>query len=377
MASYIEVIRNSFAYFPLVAFVFSIPYIIQNYHEYGSIISIRVLIVYSFILYLMTAYFLVILPLPSFEEVAAMTSQRLQLLPFNFVLDIIDEAQKTHVAIYRNKALLQVVFNVLMTVPFGVYLRYYFEFDFKKTLKYSFLLSLFFELTQLSALYFIYPRPYRLADVDDLMANTLGGVLGYYLAIIPIKILPSRKQIDTEAMKLGRTISPLRRMVAFGIDVLIIAVFDTLSSFLFSRVREYPLYFLAFSFVAYFLVLPVITDGFTIGSKYIKIRIVSSIRKRDMDNDLPNKELISRFQIFIRYGLVAFYLLEVPVLMVNFMNYLKDVVDIEYRFIIYIMVIGLYLSVIVVDFMMVMFSRRSISERISRTKTISIVRKVD
>lgn len=377
MASYIEVIRNSFAYFPLVAFVFSIPYIIHNYHEYGSIISIRVLIVYSFILYLMTAYFLVIMPLPSFEEVAAMTSQRLQLLPFNFVLDIIDEAQKTHVAIYRNKALLQVVFNVLMTVPFGVYLHYYFEFDFKKTLKYSFLLSLFFELTQLSALYFIYPRPYRLADVDDLMANTLGGVLGYYLALIPIKFLPSRKQIDTDAMKLGRTVSPLRRLVAFWIDALIIVVFDTVCAILFGRVREYPLYFMAFSFVTYFLVLPAITDGFTIGAKYIKIRIVSSIRKRDMDNDLPNKELISRFQIFIRYGLIAFYLLEVPALLVHFMNYLKDVVDAEYRFIIYILVIGTYLSVTVVDFLMVMFSRRSISERISRTKTISIVRKVE
>ena len=31
-----------------------------------------------------------------------------------------------------------------------------------------------FELTQLSGLYFIYPRSYRLADVNDLINNTVG-----------------------------------------------------------------------------------------------------------------------------------------------------------------------------------------------------------
>lgn len=42
-------------------------------------------------------------------------------------------------------------------------------------------LSLVFELTQLSGLFGLYPRPYRLADVDDLMTNTLGGMVGYWL----------------------------------------------------------------------------------------------------------------------------------------------------------------------------------------------------
>lgn len=42
----------------MAAFVFTIPYILVNYHKYGSLLSIRILIVYSFILYLICVYFL-------------------------------------------------------------------------------------------------------------------------------------------------------------------------------------------------------------------------------------------------------------------------------------------------------------------------------
>ncbi|MCG5648116.1 VanZ family protein, partial [Oliverpabstia sp. DFI.9.49] len=42
-----------------------------------------------------------------------------------------------------------------------------------KTFILSFLLTLSFELIQRSALFGLYPRPYRLFDVDDLMINTL------------------------------------------------------------------------------------------------------------------------------------------------------------------------------------------------------------
>ena len=60
-----------------------------------------------------------------------------------------------------------------------MFLRYYKHFSVKKVLKYSLLLSAFFEFTQLTRLYGIYPKPYRLCDIDDLLLNTLGGVVGY------------------------------------------------------------------------------------------------------------------------------------------------------------------------------------------------------
>lgn len=69
----------------------------------------------------------------------------------------------------------------------------------------TFCLSLFFELTQLTGLYFIYPRSYRLFDVNDLLHNTLGGVFGYLMTPIFTFLLPTRAEIDEILTKKGLT----------------------------------------------------------------------------------------------------------------------------------------------------------------------------
>ena len=191
MGSYVHIILTAVIAFPFIAFLFTFPYIIYNYRKYGSVLSFRILVVYSFILYLLCVYFLVILPLPSIHEVAQMTGPRVQPVPFMFIRDIFKESSfrlgdpSTWLSLVKNAAFFQVFYNFLMVMPFGIYLRYYFRCSFKRTLLFSFLLSLFFELTQLSGLYFIYPRGYRLFDVDDLMSNTLGGAAGYLCAPAP------------------------------------------------------------------------------------------------------------------------------------------------------------------------------------------------
>ena len=91
MSEYLEIIKTSFIFFPVIAFIFTIPYILIQYHKYGSIYYLRVIIVYSFILYLLTAYFLVVLPLPSIETVSKLTTPTTQLIPFKFVQDFINE----------------------------------------------------------------------------------------------------------------------------------------------------------------------------------------------------------------------------------------------------------------------------------------------
>ena len=76
-------------------------------------------------------------------------------------------------------------------------------------MKYTFLLSLFFELTQLTGLNFIYPRQYRLFDVDDLMINMLGGILGYFIMNKLKVLLPSREEInDSVKVSVLRKIHP-------------------------------------------------------------------------------------------------------------------------------------------------------------------------
>lgn len=55
MNAYLDVIMNALLVFPLMAVIFTLPYIIYNYRKYGSVFSMRILIVYSFVLYLLCA----------------------------------------------------------------------------------------------------------------------------------------------------------------------------------------------------------------------------------------------------------------------------------------------------------------------------------
>ena len=280
MGDYPVVILQAFILFPIVAFLFTLPYVVFNYHKYGSVLSLRIIIVYSFILYLMCIYFLVILPLPSIAEVSAMTGARMQLIPFKFVGDILRRAHivlsrpRTYTGIF-NQAFFQFLFNVIMTVPFGIYLRYYFKCRFLKTLVLSFCLSLFFELTQLSGLYFIYPRSYRLFDVDDLLANTLGGILGYGLISPFLKILPSRERIDQVSFHRGRQVSLTRRLVSSMFDLMIIIFFSGVMSVLLKIFSLDIPHFGALVLFLYFALVPMAFKGRTFGKFITKTRIAS------------------------------------------------------------------------------------------------------
>ncbi|WP_346699080.1 VanZ family protein [Catenibacillus scindens] len=306
MGDYPAVIMQAVILFPFAAFLFTLPYILYNYHKYGSVLSIRIGIVYSFILYLMCVFFLVILPLPSRAEVLAMTGPRAQPIPFKFVADIIRQAHidlsdpGTYTSIF-NKALFQFLFNVIMTMPFGIYLRYYFQCSFKKTALLSFGLSLLFELTQLSGLYFIYPRSYRLFDVDDLIANTAGGMLGYAASFPFIKILPSRNQIDQISFHRGREVSFSRRLISFMCDIPVLGLLSGIIAGICHVLHwdiPYPPVLAAFIYYAF---VPMTFRGKTFGKYVTRTRIIPYRKKR-----------ASWYQYLLRPGIFLIIMVVLP-----------------------------------------------------------------
>ena len=296
---YLESIKAAVIIFPIIAFLFTIPFILHQYHKYGSINKFRVLIIYSFILYLITMYFLVILPLPSREEVANMTSRTIQLIPFSFIGDIARETNfnildpSTYISTLSHPSVYTMLFNVVMTIPFGMYLRYYFKNNLKKTILFSFLFSLFLELTQLTGLYFIYPHPYRLFDVDDLIINTLGGIIGYFVMGIFMRFLPSRDNIDFSSLEEGKRVSGLRRITRFCLDLLLWLIFTGVLYIIFD-----VNYVILISLIIYYVVIPTIYHGKTLGSNFLKMRL-----------DFPNMRLL---RLFLRLLLVILYYLVIP-----------------------------------------------------------------
>ena len=369
MGGYIEALEQAAILFPILAVLFTIPYIAWNYHKYGSVLSLRILIVYSFILYMLCAYCLVILPLPTGEAAANLSGHQAQLVPFTFLGDIARESDavlsqpRTWLTVFNSNAFLTTLFNLFLTMPFGMYLRYYFRCAWKKTLLLSFLLSLFFELTQLTGLYFIYPGSYRLFDVDDLIINTAGSMAGFALARAALKFLPSREELDRESFVRGRRVSLLRRIVAFIYDevayaILFIVVFLIWTA----NFGTMSVWVYALIWLAYFALCPIILRGQTIGHRLTRLRIVSSSGER-----------AHWYQYALRYALLLAVLVIVPVLVNVAVSNLAAAGTLSElaSLVAYGLVDGGYLFMLLFEAVRMAMRKLLFYERISRTKLVS------
>lgn len=366
MGNYIEPIRFAFLAFPIIALIFTLPYIFHQYHKFGSILFFRVAIVYSFILYLTCIYFLVILPLPSIETVKNLTTDYVQLTPFLFVKDFFLKSSfilinpSTYLEAIKEPYFYQVFYNILITIPFGMYLRYYFNCSFKKTLLWSFLLTLFFEGTQLSGLYGIYPRPYRLFDVDDLFLNTLGGMIGYAITPLFSRFLPNRSKLDQLSYQKGEHISTLRRGIAVWIDLFLVIFINIILVMIGikSTLIQYAL-----SIIFIFIIVPTVRGGYTFGKKWMNIKLVT------LEGEKPNW-----YQYWIRYGILYLFILPSPVYFL-FLIELFDVFSGQ-RIVLWVILMVIFL------FALICFSHACISlftkklfwyERLSATKNQSTI----
>ena len=295
---YINSIKIAMLVFPILAFFITLPYMIINYRKYGSINKLRTLILYSFVLYLLTMYFLVILPLPDPDTVHTTYTQMLNLVPLSFVFDFLKESPfeiskpATWVLSIKDPTFYVPAFNVLMLIPFGMYLRYYFKCSFKKTLLLTALLSLFFELTQLSGLYFLYPGPYRLADIDDIIQNTTGGCIGYALGALAVWLLPSRDKIDEESFEAGSQVSQIRVGLSLLIDTFIVAIPYTLSN----TTLPFSLFI-----TLYFAVVPLF-NGKTLGSALLRFKL--SYEKQRISRTMLRGLFITSYFYLIPDGLL-------------------------------------------------------------------------
>lgn len=74
---------------------------------------------------------------------------------------------------------LQVFFNVLLFLPLGFLVAYRVRRPLWVAAAAGLLGSLFIEVTQGTAAYGLYPCPYRTAEVDDLILNTCGAMVGW------------------------------------------------------------------------------------------------------------------------------------------------------------------------------------------------------
>ncbi len=281
---YFQPILTACLLFPFAAGVFTLPFTIVNYRKFGGIAIMRVFIVYSFILYSMCAFLLTVLPLPSREAVAAMPVHSIGWVPFR---DLAEGLEKSGVlaspfsgaawlSFLRSPQFFQALANIIMQIPLGIYLRYYFRCNWKKTLLIGFCVSLFYELTQLSGLFFIYPKAYRYTEMDDLIFNTLGAMIGFFITPLLCRFLPTRDEIDSISYRKGERLTLIRRFIAAMLDAFIcVLILPPLLYLLSAVLSGFGLFSVTLCFLfVYFTLLPWLCRGSTLGQLLLRLRIV-------------------------------------------------------------------------------------------------------
>lgn len=231
MSGYARIVLAGAVTFPAAALVLLVPYMIFEYRCYGSIPAWKSFVVFSLLLYALCAYYLVILPLPESRTALVAYAATPKLEAFTFVGDFAQAAEACGLSpadpcswrrFLSMPAVYMTLFNVLLTFPMGFYVRYLFGARWWQATLAGFLTSLFFELTQLSGLYGIYAHPYRLFDVDDLIVNTTGALVGYVCTLPVCRLLPSIDDVNARARERGRSYpSVTRRALALAIDLVL------------------------------------------------------------------------------------------------------------------------------------------------------------
>lgn len=301
MRYYRTAISNGIFLLPLIVLLPLIPYYIRN-RKRGVANPLRLLSFCSLILYLLISWYFVVLPLPSEQWLATIKPARANWLPFSYFRELSEETgfdimeRSTYFSAIGSSFALQYWFNILLMVPLGFFVRYLFKLNVKRTALLCFLTTLMFEITQLTGVFFLFSKPYRSFDVDDLLCNFAGGMLGYWLMG---KLAPLVEKIETKAAaayRNGTYISLLRRLSAFFIDITIVWGLSGLLRMISGSdplVRSmYTMANFVIKLFAYTLVSTLLLNGTTVGKRLLGFHVCRADGSR-----APIWRLILRYAI--------------------------------------------------------------------------------
>ncbi|MDR1852857.1 MAG: VanZ family protein [Propionibacteriaceae bacterium] len=183
----------------IITVLLFVPVAIYRYRKKGTLRFGDVLMLVAAAIYFMAIWTYTLYPLPH--------SGSYKCAPANFdPLAFIDDIKNYPATrIWRNKALFQVLMNIVLFLPFGAFLRILFKRGVVVATVLGGLVSLIIETSQLTGLWGIYDCAYRTFDVDDLILNTFGALLGS-LMILPFVDLFHRPPVVAVKVTFGRRV---------------------------------------------------------------------------------------------------------------------------------------------------------------------------
>ncbi len=150
------------------------------------------------------------LPLPSREDVFC---RRVSLDPLHLINDLENRAGAGVMALITSRTFLQISLNIVFFIPWGIGVRGFLRRSVVTTTISGAALSLLIELTQGTGLWYVYTCNYRVADVDDVLMNTLGAFIGAVIAPLIVWWMPRPTTLARQRLQ-PRRVTLTRRFMA-------------------------------------------------------------------------------------------------------------------------------------------------------------------
>jgi len=202
--------------------VLVVPMIAVQYRQWGTLSFSRLFLILAFMLYLIAVPMYTLLPTGlDIDRICDLgISPKPRLEAFRFVHDLRWAAQSMAPRAFVASALVQqIVLNVILFIPLGIFLRKLNRLPVWVVVPLGFGLSLLIELTQLTGNWGLSLCPYRQFDVDDIILNTTGTIVGVILAPL-LEIFPGVRLHASDRTRI-RPVTRKRRVVQLFCDWLI------------------------------------------------------------------------------------------------------------------------------------------------------------
>ncbi|MGN0065984.1 MAG: VanZ family protein [Nocardioides sp.] len=202
----------------VVAVLLLIPVAAVQYRRDGAFSIGDVLTLLGAAVYGLALWTYTLLPMPATGD---FTCKSAQLELFGSFRPIWEHGFDGPAALLRDAAFLQVGLNVALFVPFGFFVRKILSRGFVVATLLGFAMSLLIETTQRTGVWGLYDCPYRLFDVDDLLTNTAGALIGSLVSVVLVARAPKE-------VRLPEHVTRGRRWVSMVCDVVFMFLLSSL-----------------------------------------------------------------------------------------------------------------------------------------------------
>lgn len=213
----------------VVAVVLLIPVAAIQYRRDGRLGPGDLLTLVAAAVYGLALWTYTLLPLPATGDY---TCQGRQLELLGSFRPIWDQGFAGPAQLLRDPAFLQVALNLLLFLPFGFFVRRILRRGVVVATILGFGMSLLIETTQTTGVWGLYSCPYRLFDVDDLLVNTAGALIGSIVSAAFVDRAPRPVRLPTH-VSLGR------RLIGMLCDVVFIGLVGAVGGLAYRAWRVY------------------------------------------------------------------------------------------------------------------------------------------